>query len=118
MTISLYGIPTCDTCRKARAWLTERGLAYRWVDLRDSPPAPERIRAWVAALTAKALRNTSGASFRALGPEKDGWDDSRWAEELARDPMLVKRPVLEIDGEARAVGFKPEAWARLASLAG
>ncbi len=110
MKIILYGIPTCDTCRKARTWLAERGHDHEWVDLRATPPSSNEVRSWVGALTAKALRNTSGGSFRALGPEKDGWSESEWVEAFTRDPMLVKRPILVVDGVPRAVGFKPAAW--------
>lgn len=113
MTITLHGIPSCDTCRKARAWLTERGRAHTWVDLRESPPTAAQVDAWVKALGAKALRNTSGGSFRALGPEKENWSDAQWSAAFARDPMLIKRPVLEVAGRPAAVGFKPEAWEKL-----
>ncbi len=110
MKITVYGISTCDTCRKARAWLAERGHAHDWVDLRATPPASGEVGKWVETLTVKALRNTSGASFRALGPEKDRWSEAQWVEAFTSDPMLVKRPVLVIDGVPRAVGFKPGAW--------
>lgn len=113
MTITIHGIPSCDTCRKARAWLASRGHEHGWVDLREAPPSAAKIEAWVGALGAKALRNTSGGSFRALGPEKDGWTDAQWSAAFARDPMLIKRPVLEIDGKPAAVGFKPDAWEKL-----
>ncbi len=110
MKVTVSGIPTCDTCRKARAWLTERGIAHEWVDLRAEPPSAKRVAAWAKTLSAKALRNVSGGSYRALGAEKESWPDARWVEAFAADPMLIKRPVLEIDGEPRAVGFKPGAW--------
>jgi arsenate reductase (glutaredoxin) len=108
--LSLYGIPTCQTCKKARAWLDERGLAHRWVDLREAPPSRAQIDAWVRALGAKPLRNTSGGSYRALGPEKASWSEAAWSEAFAADPMLIKRPVLELDGEAVAVGFRADRW--------
>lgn len=104
--IVVYGIPTCGTVRKARAWLAEHGVSHEWIDLRESPPDRATIDRWIAAFGAKALRNTSGAAYRALGPEKDGWDDARWAEAFASDPMLVKRPVVERDGEPVLVGFR------------
>jgi arsenate reductase (glutaredoxin) len=106
MALTVYGIPTCGTVRKARAWLDEHGTAYTFVDFRESPPRPERVAAWVAALGARAMRNTSGGSYRALGPEKDTWDDAAWARAFAADPMLIKRPIIERDGLAVAVGFK------------
>ena len=103
--MTLYGIPTCDSCRKARKWLTEHGHDHTWVDIRKNPPA-DRVGDWVATLGSKPLRNTSGGSYRALGPEKKTWDDARWVEAFAADPMLLKRPVLEVDGVATRVGFR------------
>jgi len=104
--LEMYGIPTCGTVRKARAWLADHGVAYRWIDLRESPPDRATVDRWIAAFGAKALRNTSGGAYRALGPEKDGWDDDRWAEAFAADPMLIKRPVLVRDGAPVLVGFR------------
>jgi arsenate reductase (glutaredoxin) len=111
--LTVYGIPSCQSCKKARAWLAERGAEHRWIDLRETPPDRGRIEAWVAALGSKALRNTSGGSYRALGAEKSSWDDAAWIEAFAADPMLIKRPVLEVDGAAAAVGFRPERWSDL-----
>lgn len=110
MKVVVYGISTCDTCRKARAWLSARSIAHDWVDLREHPLSRSQVGSWVSALSARALRNTSGGSFRALGVEKEGWDEARWTDAFVRDPMLIKRPVLEIAGKPRAVGFRPAAW--------
>ena len=54
----------------------------------------------------KVLRNTSGGSYRGLGPEKKTWSDSRWADAFAADPMLLKRPVITRDGSVVQVGFR------------
>jgi arsenate reductase len=113
MKVTISGIPTCDTCRKARAWLTACGVSHEWVDLRTQPPSAKSIGEWVKALSAKALRNSSGGSYRALGSEKESWSDAEWIAAFARDAMLIKRPVLEIDGRARAVGFKSAEWQQL-----
>ena len=104
--LTVYGIPNCGTVKKARKWLVARGLSHGWVDFREAPPPPEQTQAWVQALGAKALRNTSGGSYRALGPEKAKWDDATWAAHFAADPMLIKRPVIERDGRAVLAGFR------------
>lgn len=113
MKVTLYGIPTCQSCKKAQSWLRDQGHAFTWVDVRETPPSSKQIAGWVASLGSKALRNTSGGAYRALGPEKQAWDDSAWVDAFAADPMLIKRPVVEIDGEAQAVGFKPTLLAAL-----
>ena len=103
--LTVYGIPSCGTVKKARAWLDAAGAPYVFVDLRATPPGAETVASWVAAFGARALRNTSGGSYRALGPEKDTWDDAAWTGAFAGDPMLIKRPVVERDGAPALVGF-------------
>lgn len=104
--VAVYGIPSCGTVKKARAWLDGRGVSYRFVDLRAEGLDPDRAARWVAALGSGPLRNTSGGAYRALGPEKDGWDAVRWTEAFVADPMLVRRPVIEVDGVPVITGFR------------
>jgi arsenate reductase len=106
MALEVYGIPTCGTVKKARKWLDERDVPHTFVDFRQTPPSVETLTAWVGALGAKAMRNTSGGSYRALGDEKKTWDDDQWITAFAADPMLIKRPVLVRDGAAVKVGFR------------
>ena len=108
----VWGIPSCSTVKKARTFLTDRGLAHRFADLRTAPPSSSTIQGWAAAFGTKALRNTSGGSYRALPADKDGWTDARWIEAFAGDPMLIKRPVIERDGAPVMVGFKDDDVAR------
>lgn len=115
MNLTVYGIPTCGTVKKVRAWLDAQGQAHAWVDLRATPPSMERVQAWVSAFGVQAMKNTSGGSYRALGVEKDAWSDADWIVAFQRDPMLIKRPVLERDGLPWSVGHRPE---RLEALLG
>ncbi len=104
--LTVYGIPSCGTVKKALAWLTSEGVPHHFVDFRSTPPSPEQVARWTAALGAQAMRNTSGGSYRALGAEKDGWDDATWTGAFAADPMLIRRPVIEQDGAPVLVGFR------------
>lgn len=112
MTVTIYGITTCDTVRKARAWLDGKGVGYRFHDFRkDGLDAPTLVR-WLDALGWEAVLNKAGTSFRALPDEdKAGLDRARAAALILANPTLVKRPVLEHDGKVM-VGFKPEAYAK------
>lgn len=103
---TLYGIATCGTCKKARSFLKEEGIEATWTDLRDTPPSRAQVSRWVEAFGAKALRNTSGGSFRALGPERETWSDAEWLDAYVRDPMLIKRPLLEQNGKPVHLGFR------------
>jgi len=113
VTVTLYGIKTCGTVKKARAWLDQHGVAYTWVDFRQTPLPCEVVAAFVATLGSKVMRNTSGGSYRTLGNEKKDWTDAQWLPRFQADSMLLKRPLLAIDGVPAAVGFKPDAYARL-----
>jgi len=106
MALVVYGIPNCGTVKKARAWLDAHGLAHTFHDFRATPVPAADVAAWVAALGAKALKNTSGGSYRALPDDKKGWSDAQWAEAMAGDPMLIKRPVITRDGVAIKAGFR------------
>ena len=113
MAVTVYGIPSCGTVKKVRAWLDAHGVAHSWVDFRESPPAPERVAGWVRAFGAKAMRNTSGGAYRALGAEKDGWGEAEWTRAFQSDAMLIKRPILERDGAPWSVGLDEAALRRL-----
>ncbi len=113
--LTLYGISTCDSCRKAKVWLEGRSVSYQWVDLRDQPPDRERIAGWVGSIGSKPLRNTSGRSYRALSDAKKAYDDAAWIAAFTADPMLLKRPVVEWDGNAVCAGFRPDELERVIS---
>lgn len=106
MTIQIYGIPNCSTCKKALAWLDANGVSYEFINTKDTPPAHDQIADWVKAFGSKPLRNTSGQSYRALGEEKQSWNETQWVEAFAKDAMLLKRPLFVKDGEAVLVGFR------------
>ncbi len=106
MSIVVYGIPSCGTVKKARAALDERNVGHVFVDFRNTPPSAKQVASWVKAFGSKAMRNTSGGAYRALGPEKDDWSDVEWSKHFAKDPMLIKRPIIEKDGQPIAVGFR------------
>lgn len=106
MTLQVYGIPNCGTCKKALKWLDDNGVAYEFANTKTHPPDRATIAGWVADLGAKPLRNTSGQAYRALGEERNTWDDDRWVEAFAGNAMLLKRPLFVKDGTAVLTGFR------------
>jgi len=106
MSIQVYGIPNCTTCKKALQWLDDRAVEHEFINTKENPPTREMVAAWVKALGAKAMRNTSGQSYRALGEERNTWTDVQWIEAFTRDAMLIKRPLFVKDGTAVLVGFR------------
>lgn len=110
MMLTLYGIPNCDTVKKARAWLAERGAAYRFHDLRKDGLDVDRLQGWIDALGWEALLNRSGTTWRKLPEDqKDGVDAVR-AKALMQDQVaIIRRPIVEW-GNQVSVGFKPDEW--------
>ena len=104
--LTLYGIPTCNSCKKAMKWLNEQNISFTWINTRETPPSKEQITNWIASIGNKSLRNTSGGSYRNLPVDKKDWNDVQWAEAFSKDAMLLKRPLIEKDGVALCTGFR------------
>ena len=105
-TVHLYGIETCDQVRKAKQWLRGRALEVQWHDFRRDGLAPERLAHWMSHLPWDALLNRRGLTWRQLpAQERAGVVDAASAAELMlAHPLLIKRPVLELDDRI-LVGF-------------
>ncbi|MEM8502813.1 MAG: Spx/MgsR family RNA polymerase-binding regulatory protein [Cyanobacteria bacterium P01_D01_bin.1] len=116
MTLNVYGIPNCGTCKKAIAWLEDKGITYEFINTKEQPPTKPMLKKWVEDLTARPMRNTSGLSYRALGEEKKEWSDQQWVDAFAEDAMLLKRPLFEKDSEAVMVGFRAKEEEKIAKL--
>jgi len=108
--ITMYGIKNCDTIKKARTWLEGHGLAYNFHDYKASGIDRVTLEAWVDALGWEVLINRAGTTFRKL-PDADRTDlDADKAVALmVGQPSMIKRPVLDVDGEL-LVGFKPDRY--------
>ncbi|WP_226633636.1 ArsC family reductase [Brevundimonas poindexterae] len=110
MTLTLYGIPNCDTVKKARVWLDGEGHAYAFHDYKKAGIDEGRLRGWVDQVGWEKLLNRAGTTFRKL-PDADKADlnaDKAVALMLAQ-PSMIKRPVVETGGTL-LVGFKPDEW--------
>jgi Spx/MgsR family transcriptional regulator len=114
--IILYGIPNCDTVKKARAWLTGQGLAYSFHDFKKAGVPPERLAAWEAALGWQKLLNRQGTTWRKLDAAvQAGVTDAVSAQALMREqPSVIKRPVVEWDHDT-TVGFNADSWSARAA---
>lgn len=104
--IDLYGIPNCSTVKKARAWLTENGIAHEFHDFKKNAPTPEWVSGCLKTITLDVLLNKRGTTWRQLSPEQQNQaenTDSAIALMCAH-PSIIKRPVL-VHGDAVFVGF-------------
>ncbi|HZY19097.1 MAG TPA: ArsC family reductase [Ramlibacter sp.] len=114
--VLVYGIPNCDTVKKARAWLDARGVPHRFHDLRKDGVPAERLAAWSQEVGWERLVNRQGTTWRKLDtPTQAQVTDEASARELmARQPSVIKRPVVEWPGRT-TVGFDPATWDALVS---
>ncbi|KXB66787.1 transcriptional regulator, Spx/MgsR family [Aedoeadaptatus coxii] len=108
--------PKCSTCKKAKAYLDDRGVAYEERHIVEDHPSYEELKKWyeMSDYPLKRFFNTSGMRYREMGL-KDKLPDMSEDEQLkllATDGMLVKRPIL-IDGDRVRVGFKEKEWDEL-----
>lgn len=95
MMTTLYGIGSCDTCRRARHWLDSAGVAYRWVDLREDGIERVRLEAWRDALGKAALLNRRSKTWRELDTDARAAPEADPVPVLVEHPTLIKRPILE-----------------------
>ncbi len=110
MSIDFYGIPNCDTVKKARVWLAERGLEYTFHDYKKEGADPARLYAWADAVGWEALLNRSGTTFRKLDEaDKAGIGHEKALVLMTKQPSLIRRPVAEHPG-GLLVGFKQPEW--------
>ena len=111
-TLQVFSYNRCSTCRKAVAWLIERGIAYEVHDITLTPPPKAMLAAAHQFLgDRKLLFNTSGQSYRAMGAASvKALTDDEALDALAADGKLIKRPFVVVDSSTFLIGFKPDVW--------
>ena len=115
MSVTLYGLTTCDTCRKARNWLDRFEVAYTFVDYRANPVPATTLKAWAQQLGGwEKLVNKSSTTWRTLLPQrKNPGSDPEWTLLLKEYPALVRRPVVVQDDGSVSVGFTDNGFKKL-----
>jgi len=106
MAVTLYGIPNCDTVKKARTWLEKNGIDFAFHDFKKAGLTPSLVDGWLAQIEWEVLVNRKGTTWRGLPDErKAAIADARSAAALMLEsPSVIKRPVLDFDGTMH-VGF-------------
>ncbi|WP_296617039.1 ArsC family reductase [Sphingomonas sp.] len=108
--LTLYGIPNCDTVKKARAWLDSHGVAYAFHDYKKAGIDAASLGRWTDALGWETVLNRAGTTFRKLSDgDKADLDREKAIALMLSQPSMIKRPIVEGDGVLVA-GFKPDAW--------
>lgn len=110
MSITVYGIPNCDTVKKARSWLDAAGIAYAFHDYKKQGVDPAQLARWIGQAGWEKVLNRSGTTFRKL-PEADkvDIDPAKAVQLMVANPSAIKRPIVEHD-DGLLVGFNEAGW--------
>lgn len=110
MAITLYGIPNCDTVKKARTWLDGQGVAYDFHDYKKAGVTAAKLKVWCKAFGWESVLNRGGTTFRKLpDAAKADLNQVKAIALMVEQPSMIKRPIVEYDGVA-LVGFKQAEW--------
>jgi len=110
---TLYGIPNCDTMKKARRWLDEAGVSYDFHDYKKHGIDAATLKGWCKQVGWEVLLNRRGTTWRRLSAtQKQDVNEARAIALMVEFPAMIKRPVLDVDGRIE-VGFSAEKYAHL-----
>ncbi len=110
MSITVYGIPNCDTVKKARVWLDGRGVAYTFHDYKKAGADAAKLAAWCDAAGWEVILNRAGTTFKKLADsDKVDMTQTKAIALMMEQPSMIKRPVVE-GAKALLVGFKLPEW--------
>lgn len=113
--ITLYGIPNCDTVKKARQWLETNNIEFQFHDFRKQGLPASKVSEWLEHAGAETVINKRSATWKQLSDaDKEAVAEGDAAEVAAQNPTLIKRPVIE-GAKKLELGFKPELYAALFS---
>ncbi len=110
MSVTLYGIPNCDTVKKARTWLDAKGVAYAFHDYRKAGADAAKLAQWVEVAGWEKVLNRAGTTFKKLpDADKADLDAAKAVAVMTANPSCIKRPIVEHPG-GLLVGFKEAEW--------
>jgi arsenate reductase (glutaredoxin) len=111
-TITVYGIPNCDSVKKARVWLTDHGVDYVFHDFKKQGVPPEAVDLWLTHVGWDVLVNRKGTTWRKLDPalQASVVDKTSARALMLAHTSVIKRPIV-VNGRRVIVGVNPEAWA-------
>jgi Spx/MgsR family transcriptional regulator len=110
-TITVYGIPNCDSVKKARAWLSDHGVDHVFHDFKKQGVPPEAVDLWLKHASWEVLVNRKGTTWRKLDPalQASVVDNASARALMLEHASVIKRPVV-VKGQSVIVGVNPEAW--------
>ncbi|MES9830696.1 MAG: ArsC family reductase [Candidatus Thiodiazotropha sp. L084R] len=113
--VRIYGIPNCDTIKKARQWLSDNEIDYEFHDYKKAGIDETMLKPWIKSLGWEALLNKRSTSWRQLDEQiKSNLSEKTAIEVMLQTPSIIKRPLLD-DGENLYLGFKAEQYSQIFS---
>ncbi|HCH4903713.1 TPA: ArsC family reductase [Vibrio parahaemolyticus] len=113
MTITMFGIPKCDTIKKAKKWLEAENIAFDFHDYRKQGIDAQMVTEFCQSLGWEQVLNKRGTTFRQLTQEqKDTLNEENAIALLVDNPAMIKRPILNVDGQLH-IGFKADQYATI-----
>jgi arsenate reductase (glutaredoxin) len=111
--IKIYGIPNCDTMKKARRWLEANGIDYDFHDYKKLGVPEKNLKNWVKQTSWETILNKRDTTWRKLDDEvKDNIDEAAAIQVMLNNPSIIKRPVLE-SGKLLLIGFNEDQYKQL-----
>ncbi|MCG7990029.1 MAG: ArsC family reductase [Candidatus Thiodiazotropha lotti] len=111
--VKMYGIPNCDTIKKASRWLDDHGVAYEFHDYKKAGVDEAMLTAWTGQLGWESLLNKRSTTWRQLDEAaKADLDERQAIQIMLAHPSIIKRPLLD-DGKQLHLGFKADQYAQL-----
>jgi len=108
----VYGIPNCDSVKKARTWLSEQGMDYEFHDFKKQGVPEARLQHWLKACGWEAVLNRKGTTWRKLDATTQAavTDAASASALMQQQASVIKRPVIEWPSGATTVGYSPDQW--------
>lgn len=120
MSLTMYGIPNCNTIKKARSHLDAQGVAYQFHNYKKDGIDENRLQSWCKLVDWKTLLNQRGTTWRKLSEEeKSGLDEAKAVRLMSSYPSMIKRPVLlDSNHSTLLVGYSEDVYNNFLSKAG
>lgn len=110
--VRVYGIKNCDSVRKARKLLKSHDIPYEFIDFRETPVTQETIDSWLQYCDIDTLFNTRGTTYRTLKLKDRNLSDNEKRQWLAKENMLIKRPVITFE-KSVVIGYNESQYQNL-----
>ncbi len=110
--VTLYGIPNCDTVKKARVYLEKHSIKHDFVDFKKTPPSTEEILFW-ADFFGELPVNKKGQTYRKHAAAYEKLSDRAKLEFICENPSIIKRPILQKNKKVLSFGFDEDVYKKV-----